>query len=143
MFRYENAESTGSRAKERAEEAMRLTQLLEFRNRKPAKLSGGQQQRVAIARAIVNNPRVLLLDEPLGALDFKLRKDLQRELKNLQRNLGITFIYVTHDQEEAMSMSDRIVVMNKSILNKLERRKKFIISRKRCSLRHLSVKIIL
>ena len=74
---------------------MRLTQLLEFRNRKPAKLSGGQQ-RVAIARAIVNNPRVLLLDEPLGALDFKLRKDLQRELKNLQRNLGITFIYVTH-----------------------------------------------
>ncbi|WP_369900539.1 ABC transporter ATP-binding protein [Bacillus manliponensis] len=99
--------------KQRAEEAMRLTQLTDFRNRKPAKLSGGQQQRVAIARAIVNNPRVLLLDEPLGALDFKLRKDLQRELKGLQRNLGITFIYVTHDQEEAMSMSDRIVVMNK------------------------------
>ncbi|CAM4120227.1 spermidine/putrescine ABC transporter ATP-binding protein [Bacillus manliponensis] len=99
--------------KQRAEEAMRLTQLTDFRNRKPTKLSGGQQQRVAIARAIVNNPRVLLLDEPLGALDFKLRKDLQRELKGLQRNLGITFIYVTHDQEEAMSMSDRIVVMNK------------------------------
>jgi spermidine/putrescine transport system ATP-binding protein len=96
----------------RADEAMRLTQLTEFRNRKPSQLSGGQQQRVAIARAIVNNPKVLLLDEPLGALDFKLRKDLQRELKNLQRELGITFIYVTHDQEEAMSMSDRIVVMN-------------------------------
>ncbi|MFD4707676.1 ABC transporter ATP-binding protein [Gottfriedia sp. NPDC058432] len=98
--------------KVRANEAMRLTQLTEFRNRKPSQLSGGQQQRVAIARAIVNNPKVLLLDEPLGALDFKLRKDLQRELKNLQRELGITFIYVTHDQEEAMSMSDRIVVMN-------------------------------
>ncbi|HDX9580336.1 ABC transporter ATP-binding protein [Bacillus cytotoxicus] len=105
--------------KERAEEAMRLTQLAEFRNRKPSKLSGGQQQRVAIARAIVNNPRVLLLDEPLGALDFKLRKDLQRELKNLQRNLGITFIYVTHDQEEAMSMSDRIVVMNKGHIEQI------------------------
>ncbi|MEH7609782.1 ABC transporter ATP-binding protein [Gottfriedia acidiceleris] len=98
--------------KVRADEAMRLTQLTEYRNRKPSQLSGGQQQRVAIARAIVNNPKVLLLDEPLGALDFKLRKDLQRELKNLQRELGITFIYVTHDQEEAMSMSDRIVVMN-------------------------------
>lgn len=98
--------------KVRSTEAMRLTQLTEFRNRKPSQLSGGQQQRVAIARAIVNNPKVLLLDEPLGALDFKLRKDLQRELKNLQRELGITFIYVTHDQEEAMSMSDRIVVMN-------------------------------
>ncbi|MEH6890155.1 ABC transporter ATP-binding protein [Bacillus sp. JJ864] len=105
--------------RERAEEAMRLTQLTEFRNRKPSKLSGGQQQRVAIARAIVNNPRVLLLDEPLGALDFKLRKDLQRELKNLQRNLGITFIYVTHDQEEAMSMSDRIVVMNKGNIEQI------------------------
>ncbi|MFD3447460.1 ABC transporter ATP-binding protein [Microbacteriaceae bacterium 4G12] len=103
----------------RAEEAMHLTQLIEFRNRKPAKLSGGQQQRVAIARAIVNNPKVLLLDEPLGALDFKLRKDLQRELKNLQRNLGITFIYVTHDQEEAMSMSDRIAVMNKGKIEQL------------------------
>lgn len=105
--------------KQRAEEAMRLTQLTEFRNRKPTKLSGGQQQRVAIARAIVNNPRVLLLDEPLGALDFKLRKDLQRELKSLQRNLGITFIYVTHDQEEAMSMSDRIVVMNKGQIEQI------------------------
>ncbi len=79
----------------------------------------GGSERVAIARAIVNNPRVLLLDEPLGALDFKLRKDLQRELKNLQRNLGITFIYVTHDQEEAMSMSDRIVVMNKGHIEQI------------------------
>ncbi|WP_088073050.1 ABC transporter ATP-binding protein [Gottfriedia luciferensis] len=105
--------------KERAEEAMRLTQLTEFRNRKPSQLSGGQQQRVAIARAIVNNPKVLLLDEPLGALDFKLRKDLQRELKNLQRELGITFIYVTHDQEEAMSMSDRIVVMNNGKIDQI------------------------
>ncbi|MBO9128489.1 ABC transporter ATP-binding protein [Bacillus sp. 165] len=105
--------------KQRVEEAIYLTQLMELRHRKPSKLSGGQQQRVAIARAIVNNPKVLLLDEPLGALDFKLRKDLQRELKNLQRNLGITFIYVTHDQEEAMSMSDRIAVMNKGKIEQL------------------------
>ncbi|MFX3623070.1 MAG: ABC transporter ATP-binding protein [Ectobacillus sp.] len=103
---------SGQEQNKRAAEAMRLTQLEEFGGRKPASLSGGQQQRVAIARAIVNNPKVLLLDEPLGALDFKLRKDLQRELKKLQRELGITFIYVTHDQEEAMSMSDRIAVMN-------------------------------
>ncbi|MGM9988233.1 MAG: ABC transporter ATP-binding protein [Bacillaceae bacterium] len=105
--------------KERALKAMELTQLTEFKNRKPQQLSGGQQQRVAIARAIVNNPKVLLLDEPLGALDFKLRKDLQRELKNLQKSLGITFVYVTHDQEEAMSMSDRIAVMNKGNLEQL------------------------
>lgn len=97
---------------ERLEEVLRLTQLHEFKNRRPNQLSGGQQQRVAIARAIINNPKVLLLDEPLGALDAKLRKNLQRELKSLQKNLGITFIFVTHDQEEAMSMSDRIIVMN-------------------------------
>lgn len=103
----------------KAEEVMTLTQLTDFRKRKPAQLSGGQQQRVAIARAIVNNPKVLLLDEPLGALDFKLRKDLQRELKKLQRNLGITFVFVTHDQEEAMSMSDRIAVMNKGRIEQL------------------------
>lgn len=103
----------------RAEEVMHLTQLTEFRKRKPKQLSGGQQQRVAIARAIVNNPKVLLLDEPLGALDFKLRKDLQRELKNLQRDLGITFVFVTHDQEEAMSMSDRVAVMNKGKIEQL------------------------
>lgn len=90
-----------------------LTQLDEFRSRRPQQLSGGQQQRVAIARALVNSPAVLLLDEPLGALDYQLRKNLQLELKNLQKGLGITFVYVTHDQEEALTMSDRIVVMNK------------------------------
>lgn len=97
---------------ERVKEALALTHLSEFRHRKPTQLSGGQQQRVAIARAIVNNPKVLLLDEPLGALDLQLRKNLQIELKHLQKKLGITFVYVTHDQEEAMAMSDRIVVMN-------------------------------
>jgi spermidine/putrescine transport system ATP-binding protein len=105
--------------KARSDEALRLTHLIEFRNRKPKQLSGGQQQRVAIARAIVNNPKVLLLDEPLGALDFNLRKELQRELKKLQKKLGITFIYITHDQEEAMSMSDRIVVMNKGKIEQI------------------------
>lgn len=98
--------------KKRIDEAVALTRLTELTNRKPTQLSGGQQQRVAIARAIVNNPKVLLLDEPLGALDLQLRKDLQIELKQLQRKLGITFVYVTHDQEEAMAMSDRIVIMN-------------------------------
>lgn len=87
-------------------------QLTEFRDRKPAQLSGGQQQRVAIARAIVNEPLVLLLDEPLSALDYSLRKQMRLELKALQRRLGITFILVTHDQEEALTMSDRVVVMN-------------------------------
>lgn len=105
--------------KKRIDEAVTLTRLSEFTRRKPAQLSGGQQQRVAIARAIVNNPKVLLLDEPLGALDLQLRKDLQVELKQLQRKLGITFIYVTHDQEEAMAMSDRIVVMNKGRVEQL------------------------
>jgi spermidine/putrescine transport system ATP-binding protein len=105
--------------KARIDEALRLTHLTDFRNRKPKQLSGGQQQRVAIARAIVNNPKVLLLDEPLGALDFNLRKELQRELKNLQKKLGITFIYVTHDQEEALTMSDRIVVMNKGKIEQI------------------------
>ncbi len=98
--------------KKRIAEAVALTRLGELIDRKPTQLSGGQQQRVAIARAIVNNPKVLLLDEPLGALDLQLRKDLQIELKHLQKKLGITFVYVTHDQEEAMAMSDRIVVMN-------------------------------
>jgi spermidine/putrescine transport system ATP-binding protein len=93
-----------------------LTGLDEFRARRPQQLSGGQQQRVAIARALVNNPKVLLLDEPLGALDYKLRKNLQLELKNLQKGLGITFVYVTHDQEEALTMSDRIVVMNNGLI---------------------------
>lgn len=98
--------------KERIAEAIRLTQLTPLARRYPHQLSGGQQQRVAIARAIANKPRVLLLDEPLGALDLQLRKNLQAELKQLQRSLGITFVYVTHDQEEAMMMSDRIVIMN-------------------------------
>ena len=87
-------------------------QLAGYEQRRPAQLSGGQRQRVALARAIVNNPRVLLLDEPLGALDLKLRQQLQIELKQLQQELGITFVYVTHDQEEALTMSDRIAVFN-------------------------------
>ncbi|MGL4523594.1 MAG: ABC transporter ATP-binding protein [Bacilli bacterium] len=103
----------------RLEEVLRMTELTQLRSRKPRQLSGGQQQRVAIARAIINNPKVLLLDEPLGALDAKLRKTLQRELKQLQKNLGITFIYVTHDQEEAMTMSDRIVVMNNGVIEQV------------------------
>ena len=102
--------------KERVAQVLYLTQLEEFRNRRPQQMSGGQQQRVAIARALVNNPKVLLLDEPLGALDYQLRKNLQLELKNLQRGLGLTFLYVTHDQEEALTMSDRIVVMNKGVI---------------------------
>ena len=99
--------------KERVENIIKLVKLEEHADKSPDQLSGGQKQRVAIARAIVNNPKVLLLDEPLGALDIKLRKEMQLELKQLQRELEITFIYVTHDQEEALTMSDRIVVMNK------------------------------
>ena len=90
------------------------------RTASPAQLSGGQQQRVALARAIVNRPRVLLLDEPLGALDLKLRKGLQIELKRIQREVGITFVYVTHDQEEALTMSDRIAVMNHGRIEQLD-----------------------
>ena len=89
-----------------------MVQLEGFEKRKPGGLSGGQQQRVALARALVNRPKVLLLDEPLGALDLKLRKEMQLELKSLQHEVGITFVYVTHDQEEALTMSDRIAVMN-------------------------------
>ena len=96
----------------RVAEALDLVQLTGFEKRKPAQLSGGQQQRVALARALVLKPAVLLLDEPLGALDAKLRKTLQIELKALQQQVGITFIYVTHDQEEALTMSDRIAVMS-------------------------------
>ncbi|HCM9224916.1 spermidine/putrescine ABC transporter ATP-binding protein PotA [Enterobacter bugandensis] len=95
----------------RVTEALRMVQLETFAQRKPHQLSGGQQQRVAIARAVVNKPRLLLLDESLSALDYKLRKQMQNELKALQRKLGITFVFVTHDQEEALTMSDRIVVM--------------------------------
>jgi spermidine/putrescine transport system ATP-binding protein len=97
---------------ERVAEALDLTQLWGFEKRKPHQMSGGQQQRVALARALVNRPRALLLDEPLGALDLRLRKQLQLELKRIQREVGITFIHVTHDQEEAMAMADTIAVMN-------------------------------
>jgi spermidine/putrescine transport system ATP-binding protein len=96
---------------ERVSRALAMVQLEQLGARSPRQLSGGQQQRVALARALVNRPRVLLLDEPLGALDLKLRKEMQLELKHLQTHLGITFVYVTHDQEEALTMSDRIVLM--------------------------------
>lgn len=95
----------------RVMESLELVQLSEYAKRKPSELSGGQRQRVAIARAVINNPKVLLLDEPLGALDLQLRRQMQLELKRLQKKLGITFIYITHDQEEAINMSDRIVIM--------------------------------
>ncbi|MBP2649181.1 MAG: spermidine/putrescine transporter ATP-binding protein [Firmicutes bacterium] len=98
--------------KQKVNDALGLVRLDGFSGRKPNQLSGGQRQRVAIARALVNSPNVLLLDEPMGALDLKLRKQMQIELKRLQKKLGITFIYVTHDQEEALTMSDRIAVMN-------------------------------
>ena len=98
-------------AKRKVGEALEMVRMSQYAKRRPGQLSGGQQQRVALARAIVLNPRVLLLDEPLGALDAKLRKTLQIELKSLQESLGITFIYVTHDQEEALTMSDRMAVM--------------------------------
>jgi spermidine/putrescine transport system ATP-binding protein len=97
---------------ERVGQALELVDLGAFGKRKPAQLSGGQQQRVALARALVNRPRVLLLDEPLGALDLKLRKQMQLELKGIQHEVGITFVHVTHDQEEAMTMADEIAVMN-------------------------------
>ncbi len=103
------------------EEMLRLVQMTGYEKRKPDALSGGQKQRIAIARALINNPRVLLLDEPLGALDLKLRKQMQIELKRLQKKLGITFIYVTHDQEEAMSMSDRIAVMKDGVILQLDK----------------------
>jgi len=103
----------------RAMEALRQVRLDGYENRKPAQLSGGQRQRVALARALVNRPSVLLLDEPLGALDLKLREQMQIELKELQRQVGITFIFVTHDQEEALTMSDRIAVFNNGNIEQL------------------------
>lgn len=105
--------------RKRVEEMLEMTGLRGFETRKPSTLSGGQQQRVAIARALVNQPRVLLLDEPLGALDLKLRKDMQNELKRIQHATGITFIYVTHDQEEALSMSDTVVVMSRGKIQQI------------------------
>jgi putative spermidine/putrescine transport system ATP-binding protein len=101
----------GERAKRR-DEALEMVRLPDYAERKPGELSGGQRQRVALARAIVNRPRVLLLDEPLGALDLKLREQMQIELKTIQSEVGITFVYVTHDQDEALTMSDRIAVFN-------------------------------
>jgi putative spermidine/putrescine transport system ATP-binding protein len=98
--------------RERVAEALRMVRLEGYQKRKPSELSGGQRQRVALARALVNRPKVLLLDEPLGALDLKLREEMQIELKTIQQELGITFIFVTHDQDEALTMSDRIAVFN-------------------------------
>jgi spermidine/putrescine transport system ATP-binding protein len=106
-------------ARRRVGEALELVQLEGLGRRKPSQLSGGQQQRVALARALVNRPRALLLDEPLGALDLRLRKQLQIELSRIQRELGVTFVHVTHDQEEAMSMADTIAVMNRGRIEQL------------------------
>lgn len=103
----------------RVTEVLKMVKLEKFASRKPNELSGGQQQRVAIARAAVNRPRVLLLDEPLSSLDYRLRKMMQIELKQLQRKLGITFIFVTHDQEEALSMSDRVVIMHEGTIEQI------------------------
>jgi spermidine/putrescine transport system ATP-binding protein len=111
-FGLRRAGVKGDELRQRVTEACAMVQLEGFEKRKPGALSGGQQQRVALARALVNRPKVLLLDEPLGALDLKLRKEMQLELKSLQHEVGITFVYVTHDQEEALTMSDRIAVMN-------------------------------
>jgi spermidine/putrescine transport system ATP-binding protein len=105
--------------KDKIRYALKLVNLEGFENRMPDSLSGGQQQRIAIARAIVNEPKVLLLDEPLGALDLKMRQDMQYELIRLKNELGITFIYVTHDQEEALTMSDTIVVMNQGYIQQI------------------------
>ena len=110
---------TKEQMKERVLEAAKLVQIDMLLSRKPNELSGGQQQRVAIARALVKRPRVLLLDEPLAALDLKLRKDMQQELKNIQKATGITFVFVTHDQEEALSMSDTIVVMSEGKIQQI------------------------
>ena len=107
-------------------EMLKMVALEGFEKRSVDSLSGGQQQRVAIARALVNEPQVLLLDEPLGALDLKLRKEMQLELKKIQKRLGITFIFVTHDQEEALTMSDTIVVMNKGVIQQMGDRKSVV-----------------
>ena len=119
MFGLEMRGSTTSEAKSRAEEMLELVQLNQFSSRKPSQLSGGQQQRVALARALAPKPKVLLLDEPLSALDLKLRQAMRYELKEIQRETGITFIFVTHDQEEALTMSDRIAVMSAGELQQL------------------------
>lgn len=118
-LRVKKVDKKERRAK--ALEALEQVRLSGYENRKPSQLSGGQRQRVALARALVNRPSVLLLDEPLGALDLKLRQQMQIELKELQREVGITFIFVTHDQEEALTMSDRIAVFDKGKIQQLDR----------------------
>lgn len=118
-FGLEMQGKSKAEARKRAAEMLALVQLSDFAKRKPAQLSGGQQQRVALARALAPSPKVLLLDEPLSALDLKLRKAMQIELKHIQRETGITFIFVTHDQEEALTMSDRIAVMSAGELQQL------------------------
>lgn len=123
LFPLENLKGKERLTKEemarRVDQAAGLVQIQELMDRKPSELSGGQQQRVAIARALVNRPKVLLLDEPLGALDLKLRKDMQVELKKIQKQTGITFVFVTHDQEEALSMSDTVVVMSEGKIQQI------------------------
>ena len=110
---------TEEEIQERVMDMLQVVNLKGFEKRRVSQLSGGQQQRVAIARALVNRPKVLLLDEPLGALDLKLRKDMQNELKRIQQAMGITFIYVTHDQEEALAMSDTVVVMDQGKIQQI------------------------
>ena len=118
-FPLKMAGETGSDAMKRVDQALDMVSMVEFSNRLPHLMSGGQRQRVALARAIIGRPRVLLLDEPLGALDLKLRQQMQHVLVNLQRDLGITFVYVTHDQSEALSMSDRLAVMNEGRIQQI------------------------
>jgi spermidine/putrescine transport system ATP-binding protein len=119
-FGLERRRVSKDEVKRRVGEELERVGLAREAKRRPRQLSGGQQQRVALARALVNRPAVLLLDEPLGALDLKLRKQLQVELKRIQRDVGITFVYVTHDQEEALTMSDRIAVMNRGVVEQLD-----------------------
>jgi spermidine/putrescine transport system ATP-binding protein len=118
-FGLEMQKVSRSEIDQRVKEALEMVRLPQLAERKPRQLSGGQQQRIALARALVNRPQVLLLDEPLSALDLKLRKAMQLELKELQHQVGITFIFVTHDQEEAITMSDRIAVMNEGVIQQI------------------------
>jgi spermidine/putrescine transport system ATP-binding protein len=118
-FGPRSAKTDKAAVRERVNEMLEVVRLADFAKRRPHQMSGGQQQRVALARALVNYPSALLLDEPLGALDLKLRQAMQLELKRIQREVGITFIYVTHDQEEALTMSDRIAVMNQGVVEQI------------------------